>query len=118
MVDLKQVLIQTGISAATVLVAITMGFGKHTAQTVYTSDGVNVEQQITALNHKVDGVTGVLIDAINSGTKKVRTEVIDQAKEAYRMDTTRIKEEANTAKRIAEEARRRVRENPGGTLLT
>ena len=117
MVDLKTVLTSAVVSIAAIVAALAMGFGKNTARTVYMSDGTNVEQLITALDNKVDRVTGVLSEAITSGTKKIRTDILDQAKDAYRQTEAKIKAEARAAKRQAAEARAAVRRDPGATLF-
>lgn len=115
--NVKVVLASAVTSVATMVAALSMGFGKQPAQNVYMTDGTNVQQLITAVNNKLDRVTGVLTDAITSGTKKIRTDILDQAKDAYRQEEARIKAEAAAAKKQAAEARAAVRHDPGATLF-
>lgn len=115
--NVKVVLVSAVTAVATMLATAALGIGKQPAQNVYMTDGTNIQQLTTAMNNKLDRITGVLSEAITNGTRKIRTEVIDQAKEAYRAEEARIKAEAAAAKRQALETRATVRQNPGATLF-
>ena len=104
-------------SAVTMLSGLAMGLGKQPAQNVYMTDGTNIQKLITAMNDKVDKITGVLSDAITNGTKKIRTDILDQAKDTYRQEEARIKAEAEAAKKLAAEKRDEVKSNPAATLF-
>lgn len=113
-----QTVLTSAVTAVTAIVAsLSMGFGKQTAQNVYMTDGTNVQQLISAVNTKVDRVTAVLSEAITNGTKKIRTDIIDQAKDAYREEEAKINAEAKEAKKRAAEARSTVKQDPGSTLF-
>jgi len=115
--NVKVVLASAATALVTILATTALGFGKKQAQNVYMTDGTNVQELISAVNNKLDRVTGVLSDAITSGTRKIRTDILDQAKEAYRQEEARIKAEAAAAKKQAAEARAAVRHDPGATLF-
>lgn len=115
--NVKVVLASAATALVTILATTALGFGKKQAQNVYMTDGTNVQELISAVNTKLDSVTGVLSEAITSGTKKIRTDILDRAKDAYRQEEARIKAEAAAAKKQAAEARAAVRHDPGATLF-
>ena len=115
--NVKVVLSLAATALVTILATTALGFGKKQAQNVYMTDGTNVQELISAVNTKLDSVTGVLSEAITSGTKKIRTDILDRAKDVYRQEEARIKAEAAAAKKQAAEARAAVRHDPGATLF-
>jgi len=115
--NVKVVLASAATALVTILATTALGFGKKQAQNVYMNDGTNVHDLISAVNTKLDSITGVLSEAITSGTKKIRTDILDRAKDAYRQEEARIKAEAAAAKKQAAEARAAVRHDPGATLF-